>query len=115
MRYDIGELIAKEFLLSKDLKSVDMTGYECDEGKADALCIDESGCHVLVNVETHRKRGVEEPKQVYNVKRMRRVLMCYLADHPEVKAARYDHILTVIYTGNGAEVTYTPGLASKER
>lgn len=115
MRYDIGELIAKEFLLSKDLKSVDMTGYECDEGKADALCIDESGCHVLVNVETHRKRGVEEPKQVYNAKRMRRVLMCYLADHPEVKAARYDHILTTIYTGNGAEVAYTPGLASKER
>ncbi len=46
---------------------------------------------------------------------MRRVLMCYLADHPEVKSARYDHLLVTILTGNGATVTYTRDLASKER
>ena len=63
MRYDIGELIAKEFLLSKDLKSVDMTGYECDEGKADALCIDESGCHVLLLRRLPRPRKRRAPPQ----------------------------------------------------
>ncbi len=114
-RYDIAALIAKEMLLEKDMAHIDMTGYECEEGKADIVCQDERGCHIIISVQAVRHRGCDDPKPTYNVKKMRRVLMCYLADHPEVKSARYDHLLVTILTGNGATVTYTRDLASKER
>ncbi len=113
--YDIASLVARAFLLERDFSSIDMTGYECDEGRADIVCQDEQGCHVIVGVQAIRQRGAGSPKPSLNVKKMRRVLMCYLADHPEVKSARYDHLLVTILTGNGATVTYTTDLASKER
>lgn len=113
-RYDIAALVARDFLIEKGMRNVDMAGYECEEGAADVTCAD-GLTHVIVAVQAVHKRGVNEPKAVYNVKKMRRVLMCYLADHPEVSAARYDHLLVTISSGNGASVEYTPALVSKER
>lgn len=113
-RYDIAALVAKDFLLEKGMRSVDVTGYSCEEGEADVVCAD-GLTHVIVAVQAAHKRGGNCPKAVYNVKKMRRVLMCYLADHPEVTSARYDHMLVTISSGNGAAVEYAQALVSKER
>lgn len=112
--YSIGELAAKAYLAETEHRMIDTHGYECPEGKADLVCADpESTTLVFVTTKRRRKDTGLEPS--YNKKRMQRIAMCYLVQHPEVDALRFDVIEALIGTGATVSVNALEGAYSWER
>lgn len=111
--YSIGELAAQAYLRDAGHPQTNTTGYECAEGKADLVCID-ADATTLVIVTAKRQRGeVKEPE--FSYKRLQHIAMCFLVEHPEVDALRFDVIEALIGTGATVSVNALEGAYYWER
>lgn len=85
----------------------------CDEGTADVV-VKDGEVTVLVIVTAKRQRGeAKEPK--FSYKRLQHIAMCFLVEHPEVDALRFDVIEALIGTGATVSVNALEGAYFWER
>lgn len=111
--YSIAHLAAIAHLNSKGLKAEGACKYVCDEGTADVV-VKDGEVTVLVIVTAKRQRGeVKEPE--FNYKRLQHIAMCFLVEHPEVDALRFDVIEALIGTGATVSVNALEGAYYWER
>lgn len=99
--YSIARLAAIAYLDSKGMKADGASRYVCDEGTAD-MVVKSGDAIVLVMVTAKRQRG-EAKTPEFNARRLQHIAMCYLVEHPDVRALRFDVIEALI--GAGATVT----------
>lgn len=111
--YSIAHLAAIAYLNSKGLKAEGACKYVCDEGTADVV-VKDGEVTVLVIVTAKRQRGeVKEPE--FRYKRLQHIAMCFLVEHPEVDALRFDVIEALIGTGATVSVNALEGAYYWER
>lgn len=111
--YSIAHLAAIAYLNSKGLKAEGACKYVCDEGTADVV-VKDGEVTVLVIVTAKRQRGeVKEPE--FGYKRLQHIAMCFLVEHPEVDALRFDVIEALIGTGATVSVNALEGAYYWER
>lgn len=111
--YSIAHLAAIAYLNSKGLKAEGACKYVCDEGTADVV-VKDGEVTVLVIVTAKRQRGeVKEPE--FSHKRLQHIAMCFLVEHPEVDALRFDVIEALIGTGATVSVNALEGAYCWER
>lgn len=111
--YSIAHLAAIAYLNSKGLKAEGACKYVCDEGTADVV-VKDGEVTVLVIVTAKRQRGeVKEPG--FSYKRLQHIAMCFLVEHPEVGALRFDVIEALIGTGATVSVNALEGAYYWER
>lgn len=103
--YSIGLLAACECLREDGFPHILTNGYECEEGKADIVCLAPDDSAVLVFVTTKRVRGEIDPAPNFNAKKLARVARCFLVDHPCCKNIACD--VMEVHVGNGATATVT--------
>lgn len=111
--YSIAHLAAIAYLNSKGLKAEGACKYVCDEGAAD-MVVKSGDATVLVIVAAKRQRGEVRPPE-FSAGRLQRIAMCYLVEHPEVNALRFDVIEALIGTGATVSVNALEGAYSWER
>lgn len=111
--YSIAHLAAIAYLNSKGLKAEGTCKYVCDEGTADVV-VKDGEVTVLMIVTAKRQRGeVKEPE--FSYKRLQHIAMCFLVEHPEVDALRFDVIEALIGTGATVSVNALEGAYYWER
>lgn len=111
--YSIAHLAAVAYLNSKGLKTEGAYKFVCDEGAADIVTKSDD-VTVLVIVTAKRQRGEAKPPE-FNARRLQHIAMCYLVQHPEVDALRFDVIEALIGTGATVSVNALEGAYSWER
>lgn len=111
--YSIAHLAAIAYLNSKGLKAEGACRFVCDEGTAD-MVVKSGDVTVLVIVTAKRQRGEIKPPE-FNARRLQHIAMCYLVEHPEVDALRFDVIEALIGTGATVSVNALEGAYSWER
>lgn len=100
--YSIGALAALCFLSEAGHGDVSTAGYECAEGKADMVCAGaESATLVFLSTKRRRGDGVDAP--AVSAKKLSRIAMCYLVEHPGVSKLSCDVLSVTI--GKLATVT----------
>lgn len=102
--YSIGQLAAEAYLRDSGLEKADAGGYACDEGKADMVCTGADGT-TLVFVTAKRARKGSELEPSYSAKKLSRIAMCYLVEHPGTARLSCDVLCALI--GSGGTVTVT--------
>ena len=100
--YSIGTLAALRFLSEAGHGEVCTAGYECAEGKADLVCAGPDSA-TLVFVSTKRRRGEGADATTVSAKKLSRIAMCYLVEHPGVSKLSCDVLSVTI--GKMATVT----------
>lgn len=111
--YSIAHLAAIAYLNSKGLKAEGACKYVCDEGTADVV-VKDGEVTVLVIVTAKRQRGEAKPPEC-NARRLQHIAMCYLVEHPDVNALRFDVIEALIGTGATVSVNALEGAYYWER
>lgn len=111
--YSIAHLAAIAYLNSKGMDTEGACKFVCDEGAAD-IVTKSDGVTVLVIVTAKRQRG-EAKQPEFNAKRLQHIAMCYLVQHPEVDALRFDVIEALIGSGATVMVNALEGAYSWER
>lgn len=106
--YSIGELAAQAYLRDAGHPQTNTTGYECAEGKADMICID-ADATTLVFVTAKRARKGSELEPSYSQKKLQRIAMCYLVEHPGVSRLSCDVLCALIGSGGAVTVTGVKG------
>lgn len=110
--YSIAFLAASAYLRAQGIGS--MAGnYVCDEGSAEMIVVngDET---ILVTFSAKRQSGEAAPPK-YSAKRLQRIAMCYLSEHPEVTKLRFDVLEVLIGANATATVSAVEGAYSWER
>lgn len=111
--YSIARLAAIAYLDSKGLKADSASRYVCDEGTAD-MVVKSGEVTVLVAVTAKRQRG-EAKTPEFNARRLQHIAMCYLVEHPDVVALRFDVIEALIGAGATVAVNAIEGAYTWER
>lgn len=100
--YSIGRLAALRYLADAGLTLTSPTRYECPEGSVDIVCANGDAA-TLVFVTTKRKRGEAPEAPTVSAKKLSRIAMCYLVEHPGLARLSCDVLSVTI--GSGATVT----------
>lgn len=100
--YSIGSLAARAYLRDAGYPEPDDLGYECPDGRADMVCADGDSA-MLAFVTAKRARGGESKEATVSADRLRRVAMCYIAEH--LSLSRLSCSVVSVVIGNGATVS----------
>ena len=106
--YSIGDLAARAYLRDAGQPQINATGYECPEGKADMVCIDADSA-TLVFVTAKRARNGSKPDPSYSQKKLSRIAMCYLVEHPSVSRLSCDVLQAIVGRGGAVTVSCAEG------
>ncbi|OUN47658.1 hypothetical protein B5G20_02765 [Collinsella sp. An7] len=106
--YSIGGLAAQAYLRDAGHPQASAAGYECPEGRADIVCVDADST-TLVFVTAKRARKGSELEPSYSQKRLSRIAMCYLVEHPGVESLSCDVLCALIGSGGTVTVSCVKG------
>lgn len=111
--YSIAHLAAMAYLRERGMKGDSIVRYVCEEGSAD-IVTKAGDVTVLMSVSARRQRG-EASEPEFSRKRLQRIATCFLVEHPEVGALRFDVVEALIGAGATVTVNVAEGAYSWER